>query len=173
MTPTLRPYQSHAVDRLAAILDALAWLAETARIEQPRRGQVALVARVSSTSSGFEKNLSTMNTEQLIWYPGQGLVAITPTGRALARDPDRAVTVEQLQESLYGRVSSSQAVILRVLVGVYPKSLTREECAERAAVSAESSGFEKNLSTLRTLGLADYPERGRVAASPVLFLEGR
>lgn len=43
---------------------------------------------------------------------------------------------------------------------------------QRADVSAVSSGYEKNVSTLRSLGLVTYPSQGTVAAAPALFLEG-
>lgn len=154
------------------ILDALAWL-ESVQIPQPRRGQVALVARVSSASSGYEKNLSTLRTSGLIEYPGQNLVALTPDGRGQAVAPDVPPSIEDLHEALYARVSRPQADLLRVIIGAHPTPLSREILAASALVSAASSGFEKNVSTLRSLGLFDYPQQGLVSATPVLFLEGR
>lgn len=154
------------------LLNALAWL-ETVNVLAPRRGQAALVAQVSSKSSGFEKNVSTLSSAGLIRYPGGGLLALTDDGRSIAALPDQAPTTEELQEAIYRRLSGPQEVLLRVLVTTYPEPLTREELAERAEVSAVSSGFEKNVSTLRSLGLLEYPGAGLVAAADVLFLEGR
>jgi len=153
------------------ILDALAFL-ESVSIPAPRRGQVALVAEVSSKSSGFEKNLSTLSTAGLICYPGPGLLALTAHGRVVAHRPATPPTTEELQASLIGRVSRPQGTLLRKLIDAYPEPLSREELARRADVSAASSGFEKNMSTLRSLGLVDYPTRGAIAASSVLFLDG-
>jgi hypothetical protein len=128
------------------------------------------MAGVSSKSSGFEKNLSTLRTAGLVDY-GAGTVFLTPEGR------DRAVIIvapgspRDLQEAVIARVSHPQGRILRALISVYPRPVTREELAESLGVSAASSGFEKNLSTLRTMGVIDYPSRGTVVALPVLFLE--
>lgn len=154
------------------LLDALLWLHDVVRIPSPTRRQVALVAEVSSKSSGFEKNVSTLKTAGLIDYPGDGRLALNDAGRAIAEPTDQALTPEQLQESLYRRVSGPQAVLLKVLVKAYPLSMSRDALADEAEVSALSSGFEKNLSTLRSLGLIDYPADCEVAALPLLFLEG-
>lgn len=153
-----------------ALLDALAWL-ETVSIRTPTRGQLALAAEVSSKSSGFEKNVSTLRTGGFISYPHDNCIALTDEGRAVAAIPDAHPTTEDLQESLLRRVSTPQATLLQVLIQVYPGSLSREKLAERANVSSLSSGFEKNVSTLSSLGLVGYPEKGHVAAEPVLFLE--
>jgi hypothetical protein len=152
------------------ILDALAFL-KSVNVPQPRRGQVALVARVSSSSSGFEKNLSTLRTAGLIEYPGQNLVTLTPEGRAFARAPEAPVSQHELHESLCARVSRPQADILRYVIGLYPEPIDRETLAQAVKVSEASSGYEKNLSTLRSLGLIEYPSQGQVVAADVLFLE--
>lgn len=58
-----------------------------------------------------------------------------------------------------------------MLIEVYPKALARQDLAEKASVSAASSGFEKNVSTLSGLGLVEYPDKGHVRAKQLLFLE--
>lgn len=152
------------------LLNSLAWL-ESVAIEQPRRGQLALVAKVSASSSGFEKNVSTLRTLGLVDFPVQGAVTLTPGGRALAVRPATPPTATELHESLVGRVSTPQGHLLRVLIAVYPAQLSREELAARVNVSDSSSGFEKNVSTLRSLGLAEFPVKGFVKAAGVLFLD--
>ena len=154
-----------------ALLDALAYL-ESVSFTQPSRGQVALVARVSSKSSGFEKNVSTLRTAGLIAYPAGNLLALTDEGRAIAVAPSKPPTTAELHDAVCERLSGPQQVLLRVLIDAHPDGLTREDLAARAEVSAVSSGFEKNVSTLRSLGLAVYPAQGTVGAAPVLFLEG-
>lgn len=153
-----------------ALLDALAWL-ESVHVRPARREQMALVAKVSSASSGFEKNVSTIRTAGLITYPAGGMVELTDEGRAIANLPDQAPTTEELQAAIYARLSRPQAALLRVVVETYPNGLTRGELAAGAGQSVLSSGFEKNVSTLRSLGLIDYPDRGHVRAADVLFLE--
>lgn len=152
------------------LLNSLAWL-ESVAIEQPRRGQLALVAKVSASSSGFEKNVSTLRTLGLVDFPVQGAVTLTPGGRALAVRPATPPTATELHESLIGRVSTPQGHLLRALIAAYPSQLSREELAARVNVSDSSSGFEKNVSTLRSLGLAEFPVKGFVKAAGVLFLE--
>lgn len=152
------------------ILDSLAWF-EAVRAPEPKRSILAPMAGVSAKSSGFEKNLSTLRTAGLVDY-GPGTVRLTPEGR------DRAViiatpgTARDLQEAVIAKASRPQGEMLRVLIAAYPHPLTRDELAQRLGVSAASSGFEKNLSTLRTMGVIDYPIRGEVVALPILFLNG-
>lgn len=152
------------------ILDALAYF-ESVKVPAASRRQAALVARVSAASSGFEKNVGTLRTLGLIEIPGPALLRLTETGRAAARAPEVPPTPRELHEALYSRLSRPQADLLRVLIGdVSGRSATREYLAKAAGVSASSSGFEKNVGTLRSLGLITYPEQGFVAADPVLFL---
>jgi hypothetical protein len=152
------------------ILDALAWF-ESVSVAAPRRPPLAAVAGASSKSSGFEKNMSTLRTAGLIDYPGWGRTSLTEQGRALAEWPATPATTEALQHAIFAMVSKPQARLLRVLIEVYPEALPREELADRAEVSVVSSGFEKNVSTLKSFELIGYPSKGYVAALPILFLE--
>lgn len=152
------------------ILDALAWF-EAVRVPAPRRSILAPMAVTTSKSSGFEKNLSTLRTAGLINYGSGSTVYMTDSGRGVANPVDAPATAETMQEAVISKVSRPQGELLRALLRAYPKSLSREQLANTTGASALSSGFEKNLSTLRTLGVIDYPERGYVAALPLLFLE--
>jgi hypothetical protein len=80
------------------------------------------------------------------------------------------MTTGELHAAIRGKISRPQWSILEVLIGAYPDALTREELAERAGQSVLSSGFEKNVSTMRSLGFLDYPSRGAAVATPVLFV---
>lgn len=151
------------------ILDALRFLEEL-RVRPATRAAAAFVAEVSSESSGFEKNVGKLRTLGLITFPTQGALELTDAGRAAAADPDLGVTSAQLQESIYRRLSGPQAAILRELVDLYPASLKRDYLAERSGQSETSSGFEKNVGRLRSLGLVDYPGPGLARANDVLFL---
>lgn len=55
---------------------------------------------------------------------------------------------------------------------VYPKSLHRENIASQTGQSPTSSGFDKNLSTLKSLGVVIYVSGRHVAATDLLFPEG-
>lgn len=153
------------------LLDALARL-EAAHVATPTRTQAAALASVSPKSSGFEKNVSTLSTAGLVSYPGPGRLQLTADGRAQAAAVDAPPTVEEFQDYICRLVSGPQATLLRELIRIYPAATSRAELAEACNVSALSSGFEKNVSTLSSFGFVVYPERGAVRASDLIFLEG-
>ncbi len=62
--------------------------------------------------------------------------------------------------------------ILQALIQAYPGDVDRADLAAQAEASPTSSAYGNNLGALRSLGLIDYPARGRVAAREVLFLGG-
>lgn len=152
------------------ILDALAWL-ESVGIEKSDRTRAAMLAGVSSKSSGFEKNVSTLSTKGLIQYPGSGEVQLTDAGRTIANAPSTPPTSADLQSAIRSKISGPQWTLLEQLIAVYPNGLSREDLAQAANVSALSSGFEKNVSTLSGFGFVRYPEKGHVAATELLFVE--
>jgi len=151
------------------ILDSLAAL-EGMGIKQPSREQLALWSEVSPTSGGYFNNLGGLRTAGLIEYPGGGKVSLTNAGRTIAAAGE-PLSVEQMQRSLYAKVGSSKAAILKALVDIYPQDIAKNELAEKIGVSPRSGGYFNNLGSLRTLGVIDYPAPGAVAALPVLFLE--
>lgn len=153
------------------ILDTIAWFAAIG-VDAPRRAAVAPLAGTTATSSGFERNLSGLRTDGLIDYPAAGRLALTPEGASHARRPDGTPTTEALQQAVLSHLNAPRAAIVRALIAAYPESISRDELADRVGVSAASSGFERNLSGLRTLELIDYPAAGYVIALPILFLEG-
>lgn len=168
-----KPAGGTAVDGVSRsqqrILDSLSAL-EGMGIEQPSKDQLALWAEVSPTSGGYFNNLGALRSLGLIEYPSGGLVALTEEGRKAAQ-PSDPMSVEQMQESLYRKVGGSKAAIVKALVDIYPKSITKDRLAEQIGVSPTSGGYFNNLGALRTLGVIDYPQPGCVAALPVLFLE--
>lgn len=154
------------------ILDALAWLASIG-LDAPAKNVVAWMAGASPTSSGFANNMGSLRSAGLIEYPRGGAVALTEAGWMYAHAPEAPLTPEEMQRYIMAKVSTPQQRILEVLIREYPKALAKDDLATAAEASPTSSGFANNLGSLRSLGLIDYPERGHVAAQPVLFLEER
>lgn len=155
-----------------AILNALGELEAIGR-SAPSRSWTAFLAGVSPNSSGFEKNVSTLRTRGLIIYPQPDKLSLTGEGRkhvAPDRIINRGLDSTELQARVEALLSSSQAQLLRILANKYPAELTREDLAASANVSPESSGFEKNLSTLKSRELALYPGPGLVRAADWLFV---
>jgi hypothetical protein len=148
-------------------------LAEAEAIGRPKIGRswLAFLARVSSKSSGFEKNVSTLRTAGMIDYPEPNMVTLTDKGRSIAPSIDQPMDPAELFHRITSLTSAPQAELLKVLRTVYPKSLTREDLAERANVSSLSSGFEKNVSTLSSRELVLYPQQGMVKLQDWVMLE--
>ena len=142
------------------ILDKLSVLAGR-DIYPASRATLAAFCRVSPSSSGYEKNLSTLKTLGLIEYPRQGEVGFTPEGEATAAPPsDDGTPREEFWLSI---VNEPKARILRALIEEHPKAMSRGAIAQAAEVSQRSSGFEKNLSQLKTLGAIEYPMPGVIS----------
>lgn len=167
-----RTATDHQVSRpQQQILDAIAYF-ESVGVPTPSRRQVALVAKVSAVSSGYDKNVSTLRTAGLIDYPAGNRLQLTSEGVKQAQAPAEPPSQVELHDAIRARVSRPQAELLRVLIKAYPSPMPRAAAATESNQSETSSGFDKNVSTLRTLGLIDYPGPGQLVASPVLFLEG-
>ena len=154
-----------------AILDALA-VYSSLGLNQVHRNAVAARAGASPRSSAYTNNVSKLSVRGLIVYPQKGYVALTDDGDQKAQFPDSPVTQSELQDGWLRIVSRPQAVLLRILLDVYPESVSREELAQRANVSNLSSAFTNNVSRLSTLNALIYPEKGHVKASSLLFPEG-
>lgn len=152
------------------ILDALRFL-EDVGITPADRTQLALFADTSPKSSGYSNNLGAMRTGGLIDYPSGGNVSLTADGRASSSNHHPITTDDDLYRALERKLSPAKWRIVRVLIDVYPGPLSRDDLADRASVSPASSGYSNNLGALRTLGLLDYPTRGMVVATEVLFLK--
>jgi hypothetical protein len=154
------------------ILNAVAEL-EQMGAATPKRELVCFLAGYSNTTStGFAKALSALSSGGYVTYPPGGLVAITNAGAKLAQPPPKPRTPAEMQARIVQLLEPVCGRILEPLVKVYPRSLARDEAARRAGYSnVTSTGFAKALSRLSSLGFVRYPEKGRVAAAPVLFLE--
>jgi Mn-dependent DtxR family transcriptional regulator len=154
------------------ILDALAWFGSVG-IGSASRSSVAAMAGVSPRSSGYEKNLSTLRTMGLIGYPSQGDLGLTNEGMKAAKWPTAPATLGELHRRWLGSkaLSGPQAVLLEILLGE-GAAVSRDDLAARAGVSSRSSGFEKNVSRLSSLGLVRYPSPGVVELTELLFPAG-
>jgi hypothetical protein len=144
---------------------------ETVGLDQVVKSNVATWASQSPSSSGFANNLGALRSRGLISYPTGGRVALTEAGRTLAGIGEPITSLDQLHAAWLGRLRGPQGRLLRVLIDHYPRAMERVELAESAGQSPTSSGLANNLGALRSLGLIDYPQRGQVAATALLFPE--
>ncbi len=152
------------------ILDALAWW-ESVGVERPSRVQVAVIARYSPSGGAFQNPLGALRTKGFVEYPSSGAVELTSEGRARANAPGEPATSEELHERLRGILNGPQWRILEPLLASYPEPMSRADLAAAAVYEPNGGAFQNPLGLLRSLGLIDYPESGKVVALPVLFLE--
>lgn len=150
------------------ILDALAAF-ESQGLWIVARQNVAIFSRQSPRSSGFSNNLGRLHALGLIAYPRNGRVSLTDSGRQHAKQILRFTALEDLHQAWLAMLPRRQAQILQVLLTRYPEALAREEVASASEHSPTSSGFSNHLGALRSLGLIDYPTRGQVVATDLLF----
>ena len=147
------------------ILDALAFL-EGIGLTQADKTQLALMADTRPTSGAYFNNLGALRSAALISYPRAGTVALTDAGRETA-DPGTAPgTAGELQALIRAKVSPAKWRLLEVLIGVYPKPLSKDDLAARAGARETSGAYFNNLGSLRSLGLVDYPSPRCVALTP-------
>lgn len=153
------------------ILDAIAWM-ETLGINQPELSAVAFLAGYTVGGGAFNNPRGALRTKGLIEYRGNRL-ALTDAGRASATVPDAPLTSDELQRRVMERLPGPEQRILKPLLDAYPNDISNEELAELAGYSDGGGAFNNPKGRLRSLGLIDYPDRGRVVALPLLFLENR
>lgn len=154
------------------ILDAIAEF-EALQIPRPARVQVAFMAGYTNLNSkGFTNAIGALRTGGQIDYPTPGALSLTSAGRAAASPVEEPMSSRELQQRLMDMLGGANARILKVLIEAYPGAIDREAVAANSGYgNLNSKGFTNAIGRLRTLGLIDYPERGKIKAQPVLFLE--
>ncbi len=152
------------------ILDAVSWLSKNSH-GYADKIRVAFLADQSPTSSGYTNNLSALRTGGYIEYPSAGKIVLTDKGHAAAQPSVRESNSEALQAVIIEKLPNPQRRIMRYLVSIHPRAVTKEALGPISEQSPTSSGFTNNLSALRTLGLLDYPSRGEVVATDAMFLQ--
>jgi Mn-dependent DtxR family transcriptional regulator len=153
------------------ILDALAAFVAIG-LDEVSKSNVAVFCNQSPTSSGFTNNLGRLRSLGLISYPRSGVVALTDEGHNAAHPQDVPASLSELHAAWESKLSRPEWSIVAALIEQYPNAVAKTELAERVRQSPTSSGYTNNLGALRSLGLVDYPQRGFVAATALLFPEG-
>jgi len=149
------------------LLGAVAWTERFLRKASAPRNIVAWMADTSPNSSGFEKDLGAMRTAGLLEYPSPGFVALTDAGRARAPEQTAPADRATLWQEIARKLPPRQVRLIDALIAA-AMALTRADLATRVETSSQSSGFEKDLGRLRTLGLIEYPTSGVVALGDLL-----
>lgn len=153
------------------ILDTIAWIENLNSGYPAKKNQTAFLSDQSPTSSGYTNNLSALRSAGLISYPSAGFLALTEAGRTIAKTEGLPLDTNDLHRMIKQKVSNPQWRILEALISSYPEAVSKEELAGKSGQSFTSSGYTNNLSSLRTLGLIDYPEQGMVIALKSMFIQ--
>lgn len=140
-------------------------------ITQLSKTWLAARAGASYKSSSFANNLGSLRSAGLIDYRS-GDVLLTSDGIAAAGPSNTPLTVDEMATSCRNLLSPAQQRIFNVLYEVFPQSRTREDLADAAGASVTSSSFANNLGSLRSAGMIDYEQGGRVKMQKWIFLEG-
>jgi hypothetical protein len=155
------------------IVDAVRWW-ESVGVMMPTKVQVAIVAEYSPGGGAFNNPLGALRSAGLLNpSAGDGAVSLTREGRRLARAPQGTATTAELHAKIMAIVAGPQQRILTPLLRAYPRDLSKEAVAQAANYEPNGGAFNNPLGALRSLGLIDYPQRGRVVALPILFIEGK
>ncbi len=132
------------------------------------RKQTAVMVGYSPKSGSYKNICSHLRSLGYIDYQGDYLVA-TQQGidqcsdvEPLPADPD------SIQDFWYSKITPSESKLLKVVVGAYPNTISREELGMQTDYSPTSGSFKNMLSHLRSTGLIDY-EGKEVKATNELF----
>jgi len=149
------------------ILDAIAWM-ESIGIPEPDQTAVAFLAGYTVGGGAFNNPRGALRTKGLIRYNGFHM-SLTEEGRSLATVPATPLTEQELHGAVRARLPGPERKILDVLLPIFPDDIDKVELASTCGY-AVGGAFNNPLGRLRTLGLIEYPEKGRVKASSVLFI---
>lgn len=130
--------------------------------------KLALLAGLSKSGGTWGTYLSALSTAGQMERGGAGWM-ITAEGLAALGDYDPLPTGDALVAYWLSQLGGGGARrMLEALVQVYPDSLTQEQLAEAASLTASAGTFGTYLSRLRTLELVESAGAG-IKASDVLF----
>jgi hypothetical protein len=144
--------------------------AEADKIPSLSRTWLAIVARVSPTSSSYRRNVSALEQAGLVHFPTPGDVALTEAGRSTSAPFAPRVTTTNLLDALQKIYEPARYRILLALVEASGEWMGREELAAAAAQSPTSSAYRSHLSNLRQLGLVEIGTNSTVRIDPFIFL---
>lgn len=134
------------------------------------KAQLATLSRLRVTSGTFSAYYGTLKRANLIDEASNG-IQVSELG-LYVHGGIKSVpqTTEEIIQMWRGSLRAGERKLLDILVEAYPGSMSKEELAERADLTANSGTFGAYLGTLRRNGLAETRD-GKVKAGEVLFLK--
>ena len=153
------------------VLSALGWLSDLGIADRANRLQVAFLAGYKPKGGAFGNTIGSLRSAGFLEYPSNGTVALTSKGRKLVPVIEKPVSTDDLQDAVMARLNGPQRRLLKPLIDAYPDSLSVGELARVSGYESGGGAFNNIRGSLRTLGIVEYPEAGRVVAKGVLFLD--
>jgi uncharacterized protein len=136
-------------------------------IDKPKR--VAVAALAGYTMSGTVQGMfAQLNRDGFILFPSAGAVELTGKGRRNATPQLGIKYLEDLHDAWYALLNDVSRGILKVVIERYPSSVSRKEIAEQLGY-AMSGTFQAAVSSLKKYQIVEFPDKGHVLASAVLF----
>lgn len=137
---------------------------------RPTRSQLAILANRSSRSSAYSGAVAELLKKGFL-LEQRGQLEPSPEGLALVGHVTRAPTSpEEVRRNWLQALPAYEALLLRSLIDVWPKALSRADLSRASGKSLTSSAFSGAISTLKKNGLVD--DDGELRASETLFLSG-
>lgn len=166
IVPASRPSGAPATldGPLQRIVDAIRYW-NVFGIERPTHHQVAFIANYVPGSGTWNRYLSSLRSSSML--EPRGDLKLTAEGEAVARDPEREPSGEQLRRDVIAKIDGPLVRILQPLIDAYPDAMDHQSLAERANYVAGSGTWNRYLSSLRSLDLIE--KRGDLKAQAWLF----
>lgn len=150
------------------LLRALAWW-ESIGVGQPSVKAVAFLAGYDPTGGYFGNTKGGMRTKGLIEYSSSGHMCLTELGRGKAPVMNRPLTREDVHNAVLAELSAAEKKIVTALLESYPDAMTTAQVGEATGFDPTGGYFGNTRGRLKTMGLIDYPTKGMLRASDVLF----
>lgn len=152
------------------IIDGLVEL-QALGVTRAPRVLAAFMANYSNLrSKGFSNAMGALRSSGCIEYPTSETVYLTGTGREFAKRTAVAVSTAEMQARIGKLLGGAADRILDAVIGAHPDAMDREALAATAGYeNVRSKGFANAIGRLHTLGFVEYPTRGEVRASDLLF----
>lgn len=146
-----------------AILETLA------KFQKPcSKVKIGIFAGYSSKSGGFSNAISKLKNAGYI-TANNGDLEITLSGaEQVVFVKPLPNTNDEILSYWVNKVGKCPAEILKLVVSIYPNSLSKEEAGTQTNYSPNSGGFSNAISKLRTLGLIEY-SNGQIKATEDMF----
>lgn len=157
------------------ILDAVAWW-ESIGISSPSNIQVGAVALVDPTGGHFSNLMGPLSSNGLV-ERGGGQIRLSAAGRAIAKAPETASTLNGYHDVLRARVRKMKAAsgrtvdVLNAIIEAGGNQLTTQEIGERVGIDHSGGHFSNTIGPLSTAGLITRGG-GVVTPTDVLFPAG-